>query len=156
MLPIRKASQPPALVIFDDADEIEMSPQQLDIASKPNSSADLAQSMRHRELQKIKINHMLQNIKHSQQTATTAAVRPRRESIGLTEEEIPPLLCQQLNSIEQETIVHREVEKFMISFAKNPEQAIQALITKGEIRDDPKEIAAYLVQRNGINKVALG
>ena len=44
----------------------------------------------------------------------------------------------------------------MISFTKNPEQAIQTLIAKSEIRDDPKQIAGYLVQRNGINKAALG
>ena len=35
-------------------------------------------------------------------------------------------------------IEHREVEKFMISFVKNPEQAIQSLVAKEEIRDDPK------------------
>lgn len=44
----------------------------------------------------------------------------------------------------------------MIAFAKHPESAIQNLVAKGEIRDDPKEIAEYLVQRQAISKVVLG
>lgn len=53
-------------------------------------------------------------------------------------------------------IKHREVEKFMIMFAKNPENAIQYVVGKGEIQNTPEEIAGYLIQRQAINKVALG
>ena len=44
----------------------------------------------------------------------------------------------------------------MIAFAKNPQAAIAEAIAKGEIEQNPRDIANYLVSFEGLNKVALG
>lgn len=44
----------------------------------------------------------------------------------------------------------------MIAFAKNPQQALAEAVAKGEVGNDPREIANYLVSFEGLNKAALG
>jgi hypothetical protein len=70
----------PELVIFDESDDIEMSPRH--DPTKISSTVDLAQSARNKQLQKIKITKMLDNIKRNQPVINNR--RPHRESIGIT------------------------------------------------------------------------
>ena len=44
----------------------------------------------------------------------------------------------------------------MMAFATSPQKAVQEQISKGLLADDPKSIAACLVQKEAINKEALG